>query len=41
MAHLPDLPPDLDDTAMAWAALDPADCGIDSQVISRILEHST
>jgi hypothetical protein len=35
--YLPDLPPDLDDTAMAWAALNPTDGGIDSEVIGHIM----
>jgi hypothetical protein len=33
--YLPDLPPDLDDTAMAWAAL--GDCEIDPDIACRIM----
>ena len=35
--YLPDLPCDLDDTAMAWTALDPSGCGIDSEVVERVM----
>lgn len=35
--YLPDLPLDLDDTAIAWAALDPADRGIDTEVVDRVM----
>lgn len=34
--YLPDLPPDLDDTAMAWAALEPADRGICAEVLCQV-----
>jgi hypothetical protein len=37
--YLPDLPPDLDDTAMAWAALDRADRRIDSEVVGRVMAN--
>lgn len=35
--YLPDLPLDLDDTAMAWAALDPTERGIDCAVVGQVM----
>ena len=35
--YLPDLPLDLDDTAMGWAALEPAERAIDSETVERIM----
>lgn len=34
--YLPDLPGDLDDTSMAWLALDPANRQIDEEVVARL-----
>ncbi len=35
--YLPDLPCDLDDTAMAWLALEPTNCGIDAYILMQVM----